>query len=178
MLIIEQIAGSSVQLRRRCHPFAVRDARVPGFHPSNRVRRSLAGAALALLVAVVCAPASARAGCHRNGDGRPSGIGPTLENLQSIGALADSRGLIETPAPLGDRRQGCTGPFCSSNADPVSSPPSIAPVRLKAEWLTIATPPPSPDPTAVPAAAEGRAAWSNPPLADVFHPPRRIASVG
>lgn len=151
---------------------------MPGFLPSNRVRRSLAGAALALLVAFACAPGSARAGCHRYGDGPPAGVGATLENLQAVGALADPRGRMESLSPFGDRRPGCTGPFCSSNADPVSSPTPIVLVRLKSEWVAVALPPPSPDPTAVPAASEGRATWSNPPVVDVFHPPRRTASVG
>ena len=152
---------------------------MPGFRPLSRRRSSFAGVALALLAAVACAPADARAGCHRNGVGSPPGSRGVLENLRSLGALGASQERAEAPAapaPLGDRRGGCTGLSCSSNADPASAPPTFVPFRLNAEWAASCTPSPAAVPTATPAAAEGCEPWSNPPIVGVFHPPRRPAA--
>ncbi|WP_337174328.1 hypothetical protein [Paludisphaera sp.] len=154
-----------------------------GFLPSTRMRRSLAGAALTLLVAIACAPAEATAGCHRDAGGDRAAVGPTLENLRSLGALATPPDRADSLAhaasvPFGDPRGGCSGPLCSSDPEPASAPPSPAPAPLRAEWPAIGAAPREPDPTAAPAAPEARARWTNPPLAGVFHPPRGLAFAG
>lgn len=151
---------------------------MPGSRPSSRVRRRLTGAALAFLAAVLCAPAESVAGCHRNDLGRAAGAGTMLENLQSLGALGGSRGMAEAPLAPASGRGACNGPFCSSNSDPVSSAPSFVPVQLKGEWGAIDPPPPAASPDAIAATTEGREPWTNPPLLDVFHPPRRPVSPG
>ncbi len=126
-----------------------------------------------VLAAVLCAPAESAAGCHRVDLTRAVEAGTMLENLQALGALGDSRERAEVPAAPVNRRGGCTGPFCSSNSDPVSSAPSFVPVQLKGEWGAIDVSPPATSPDAIFAAAKGLEPWTNPPLVVVFHPPRR-----
>lgn len=158
----------------------MRDPRVPGFLPVSCMRRIRAGAALALLVALACFSAEARAGCHRDG-GRPPGSPSVLANLQAIGALGDAQGPGESgtaPVPLGDGRRGCTGPSCSSNPESASAPATAVPFRLKAEWAASLAPVPAPASTTAVASTEACAAWSYCAVGGVFHPPRRFAAVG